>query len=780
MPVQRMAAQDLRWRVDPGWLVEQRGAGADHGRITAQLTNALQLALHSVGHRTGHVFVRGNPACDRAAILDEALAQVQPPPGPGNDLAFVHNFERPDQPRLLVLAAGQGERLRAALAELALFVRDGLSAALESRPIVNRLTALHERAEAEIRRMTAELEQQLKPHGLVLVREQVGHMLQLTVNVQQTGRVVTQDDLANLVSRGQVTQQEFERMREVIRQIRPELLKLARAVNRAWGQARKLRERMLQAECRRLMAELAEPLIQRIDHPGLKQHIEAVIRDVLDKRVDKPTAHLADPELLYGANIIHRAADRALAVIHERMPGPRNLAGIIDPAWVRGQRAVASFHGIRTGTLVSAGTGFVVLDAEDLVGRPETLQLLGNAMAHGVVHVQAASSSTPAVSLKPDPVPVQTRLIVTGTRRHWRQLGREHPAFLEYFGTPVDIPETFPRTPENVSRLAAELRQAAQELIPDRISDEALAALIEHAARIAGPGRLSRRMAELRRLLRQAALLARAAADDHVGAGHVHRAIESARPGHPDAAIPIGDHTWFPARRLRVGRLWISAAHSDGNREHGQIVQVQAGLARSAGTRIILSGLDNAVGPDVSLRVETLLAQLLHWDQPLDLHAVIEFRTARQETALVFDDSMIPGALLALLSRLADVPLRQDLAVLAALDSDGGLTRVAALNEQIEDAWRVARMEDAGTSGIIIPSPQRDSLMLCPDLLQSVSNQLFELFTAANIQQIIELLTGSPPGDWRGTGFEGNGLLERARRRLSRSNRTEAAASKPS
>lgn len=767
MAVNRISPSDLRWRVEPEWLVEQRNANEDHERVTRRLTEALQLALTSVGHRTGHVFVRGSPACDRTALIDEALSHLKSSREKRNDLVFMHNFARPDRPRLIQLPAGSASRIRSALNEMAVFVRDGLAPALESRPISNRLIALRERADAEIRRITKPLEDKLKPHGLVLVREEVGHMLQLTVNVQQTGRTVTQDDLANLVSRGQVSQKEFEQIRTTIRHVRPDLRELGREINRAWSQARRLRERMLHAECRRLLVEMADPMMREFKQPEVEEQLEMVIRDVLEKRVDKQTAHLADPELLYGANVLYQADAASLPVLRERMPTPRNLAGIIDPAWVEGRRAVASFHGIRAGSLVSAGTGFILLDAEELLSRPETIQLLGNAMAHGSVHLQSSTPSSPAISLNPDPVPVHARLIVTGTRRHWRQLGREHPDFLEFFAAPVDIPATFPRNAGNVSQLAAELRKAAEPLEPGRISDEALAALIEHAARLGGPGRLSRRMAELRRLLRQAALLARQQADDHIGAGHVHQATESARPGHPDAAIPIGDHSWYPARRHRVGQCWISASHSDGNRDHGQIVKVQASLAHGRGTRIMFSGLDHDPGPEVSLQLETLLTTILHLEAPLDLHALVHFETARQETPLVFDASMIYGAALVLLSRLSVVPLRQDIAVLGAVDGDGRLKRIDALNEQIEDAWRVAKMENSGTGGIIIPAQQRDSLMLCPALIQSASNQLFDVLTASSVMQTLELLTGTSPGEWSKEGFSAGAMLNNARTRLS-------------
>ena len=769
MVLSRIPPADLRWRVDPRSLVDDEASRTAHSETLDRLVSSLSQAVADNSPARGHIFVRGHAASDRGRLLESGLESIRPPKREHHDYCLVHNFIYPDRPRLLRLPAGSGKKLRAGLGEISRFIRDQLEAALEARPIRNRLQALSDRSDAEMRRLTQPLEKKLKPHGLVLVREEVGQLVRLTVHVQQTGRVITQDDLANLVAKGQVGPEEFEQIRTVIRDSQPRIRKLTEAINRTWNHAHQLRGRLLRAETRRLLADLAQPILRQFQNPGVKAHIEAIIGDVLEKRVDTPTGHLADPELLYSVNLVHTAVDNGLNVVHEHAPTPRNLGGTIDPSWLENRRSVASFLGVRGGSLLTANGGFLVIDAEDLLEHPRSISLLRNALTNGVIGIEPApdNASSPAISLRPAPIPIDARLILCGTQRHWQRLQREHPEFIGLFAAPIDIPDSIPRNAAGAGWIAARLRDAAERVHSAPISEEAIAALVEQAARMGGRDRLSTHMGDLLTVLRMAAVLAGASEDDHVSAVHVHEAIDRMRPPRPASPNPRFETSGFPARQHQLGQVHVSALEPDGDRNYGQLIRVQASLAHAPNTRIAFEGVAEAPGSETGIRIESALAHAMRMDKSIGLHALISCGTTSSGNPPRVGGALILGSVLALISRLSDLPLRQDLAVIGSLDSDCRLTAVDGINARIEDCFQIAQRNQAiGSPGVIIPTMQREALMLRPELIQAVRNDLFQVYAAGNLSQVLEMLTGTSPGHWRDGSFAADSMFDRARKRL--------------
>jgi len=766
MALSRITPADLRWRIDPRKLDDTEASRTAHSTTLERLVSSLSQAIADNSPGRGHVFVRGHAASDRDVLLENGLENLSVPERERHDYCLVHNFDYPDQPRLIPLPAGSGRKFKKGLGDISRFIRDQLEGALQARPIRNRLQALEERSDAEMRRVTSGLEKKLKPHGLVLMREEVGQLVRVTVHVQQTGRVITQDDLANLVAKGQVSPDEFDKIREVIRDCQPEIRKITESINATWNQAQQLRARLLRAETRRLLADLAQPLLQRFEQPEVKQHIDAIIGDVLEKRVDKPTAHLADPELLYGVNLVHSAPGNGINVLYEQVPTPRNLGGTIDPAWLENRRSVASYLGVRGGSLINAGGGFLVIDAEDLLQYPRSIALLRNALANGAVHIEPPpdTATSPAISLRPAAIPVDTRVIVCGTNTHWQRLQQEYPEFIGLFAAPIDIPDSIPRDTAGVNWIAGRLRDTARRIHSAPVSDEAIGALVEQAARMGGPDRLSTRMGDLFTVMRMAAVIADSGEGSHVSAVHVHEAIDRMRPPRPMSSNLRFETGGFPARQHQVGQVHVCGLEPDGDRNYGQLIRIQASLAHAPDTRIAFEGAAHAPGRQISIRIESALAQSMRMEKSIGLHALISCGSTSSGNPPSSGSTLILGSVLALISRLSDVPMRQDLAVIGNLDSDCRLTPVEGINARIEDSFRIAQQNAAsGNPGVVIPHIQRKDLMLRPELVQAVRNDLFQVYAAGNLSQVLEMLTGASPGQWRDGRFTPESMFDRAR-----------------
>jgi len=763
MVTTRVPPDELRWRCTEK-AVSAPGAKADPWReLRRALRARLEHALVADRGRGAHVFIRtGNPRIG-SMVLTSALARIQRSPEPA-DTCFVHNFDDPTRPRRIRVPAGHGHRLRTALGEIGRFVRDELDTALDARPIRNRLQAIDERVGADMDRMSAPVEEQLKPHGLVLVREETGQIVRLTIHVRQTGRVITQDDFANLVARGQVSREEFEKIRRIVRDLQPEVRALTARINESWRRARALRRRLLRAETRRLIVHLAEPLLASFDSEAVRRHLDAIIDDVLNTRGDRPAPPAADPELLYGANLVAAAESDAIPSVLETVPSRRNLAGTIDTAGPDPARPPAPFQGIRAGSLVGAGAGFLVIHAGDLLARPRSVALLENALRHGELVIQSRfDGGAPAVSLRPDPLPVDCRLVVIGTPADWNRLARRHAGFCRLFEQPLDVAAAVTRDRAGIGWLCAELRRRCASEGLHEPDAGALALLVEDAARRGGPGRLDADTGVVMRRIREAA---RNVADDpsrQIGPDDLVAAAERLSP--IEAVRPPGFR--FPNRQERPGRSHACLVARDGVRARAVLVQLQAVSAPDAAFSLQFDGIE--AGADerrLATRLAVVLARLLRLDRPLGLRVIIDVAGVPDDWTAGGAAALVPAVAAALVSELADAPLRQDLALFGRLHPDGRIGRAEAINECIEAAWR-ASGTDGGEPGVIMPAAQRDALMLDPELAQAAGNDLVRVLGAGNLDQALELMTGAGPGAWRDGAFPDDSIYARARRKLT-------------
>ena len=139
-----------------------------------------------------------------------------------------------------------------------------------------------------------------------------------------------------------------------------------------------------------------------------------------------------------------------------------------------------------------------------------------------------------------------------------------------------------------------------------------------------------------------------------------------------------------------------------------------------------------------------------------------------QSYAGIEGDSASGAELAALLSALADVPLRLDLAFTGAVSQTGQIMAVGGVTRKIEGFYKVcARQGLTGTQGVIIPYDNVDHLMLAPDVLDAVDAERFFVYPVRRIEEALTLLTGYASGRRLKDGsFTKNSLYERVNRRL--------------
>jgi len=759
----------LRWRPDnddiPGdWSRDIPVLDGTLGQDTAAET--LHYAIANPGHNQ-HVFLRGPRGSGRQRLLDSVFGNLQPKARQNRDFCFVHNFSNPDRPRLIVLSRGEGRPFQKQMHRIALFVRERLPDILANDPIRSRREARREAIERDTRLLLRPLEKKLEAEGLALMRSQAGPNARLQVSVRIMGKPVSQEEFRNMVARKQATEEDFRKFEERIHSYDDEIQKASRQIRKKWQQAQHHIEQIDITETARIMGEMTAEVSQRFKADGIETFLREIIDDVLEKRIGHETSQLADPTVLYGVNVLNMGREGSQApTLATSSVSPASLFGTVDPAWRSGGRAVASFQGIRSGTLIQADGGFLILDAEDLASEPAVFRQLLRILRAGEISITAPTAdwSQAAQSLRPEAAPIDVGVILVGDAANYDQLESISREFSRRFRLLADLEASVPRNAEGIDRTCRFISAVVQRENLPPLNRPALAAVVEISARLSDqPSRLTTQTGRLAEIVREAAFLAGKDGETEIGREHVKSAYARIRRR---AGLPFTTQTQhnIDSGRIRLrgrsaGQLNLIGREHLADEIFGFPTRLSLTMAGASDTSASLESGDQALA--VRRFLLPMITELLHLGKLPNLHVAMTIEPAIQTNDAA---STLLGQACGLIAALAGISIKQELAVIGSVDARGQVGRVDHINERIEaffDACTQVGLN--GQQGVIIPAVDRDRLALDKRVIKASTNDQFQVVAVASIAEAVECLTGTSAGIWKEDGFAEDSVLGMAR-----------------
>jgi len=733
-------------------------------------------ALHfglGMAHPGYHVFVLGEPGTSRHTtvfrLLQDMAARGRTPP----DLCYLHNFEDPRTPRLLRLPAGRGARLRADLQQLVRELTPAIDAALDADSHVDRVEALQDNHKKREEEAIAALGKAAEAEGLGLLNTAEGFVFA----PMREGQPMSPEDFEAL---SEAEHQAVEASVEAW------TLKLADLLADFPGWRQELQEAIARAERQAL-----RPVLAHLTR-GLRRHyadlaevlafIDAIRDDVIDcvaqgKLGEEEGAEEAEPEgpkvgfQRYQVNLlVDHSETRGAPVVCEDNPGFGNLIGSIEHLPLPGGQST-HFSMIRPGALHRASGGYLVLDASRLLTQPFAWDGLKRALRSGRIAIEPPAEAqgwSSQATLRPEPAPCQVKVVLVGERELYYMLMENDPDFSELFKVAADFEDELLRTPENeasFARLLASLVRGAG-LLP--FDGAATALLIEEAARHAEHAeRLSLHTRYLGDLMREAEYQARRADPDvsQVGSAAIRAAL-AARARRADR---------YPRHVLESTLEGSTLISTDGERagQANALVVVELAGERYGHPVRVTATARVGDGDVVDIERETELGGAIHSKGVLIITAFLAARYARHQplslaASLVFEqsygqvegDSASLAELCALLSALAQAPIRQSLALTGSVNQFGEVQVIGGVNEKIEGFYDLCKARGlTGDQGVLIPAASVPHLMLRPDVVEAAAAGHFHVWPVATVDEAMELLTGLPAGEADARGHLPRGSL---------------------
>lgn len=772
MPANELRPETLRRRYDPASISPPApGRAGGTAEIIGQprAASALEFAI-GVRGAGYNIFAHGAPGTGKQTLVLKTLrerAATRPTPP---DLCYVHNFADPRKPRLLSLPAGTAVALDRDLERLVGDLRAAIRGELESEDYQQRRQAIENEVKQRPVKALEELGERANQEGLALLHTPAG----LIVVATRDGAAVTDEAFHTLPA------EEQQRLRTRIEAFQAEVEKAMRHLP-GWVRARRERLRALTTEVTgRAVAHLVADLGERYASvPGVLEHLERLQQDVVERAEDllerEAPARNALFEALprpfgpgaslrrYRINVlVDNSGMTGAPVVYEDNPTYDNLLGRVEQAAQFGA-LVTDFTLITGGALHRANGGYLVLEAHKLLRTPYAWEGLKRALQSRRLRIESlgqALSLISTVSLEPEPTPLDVQVVLLGEPALYYLLSALDPDFAELFKVTADFDEHVDATEDHRRRYADLIFLLALREGLRAFDRTAVARVLEHSARLAGhQEKLTGRLAVIVDLLREADYWAGVGQADTVSAVHVQQAI--------DAQVHRADRLYQRTREeIARGTLMIDTAGAKvgqvnglsfallGSFAFGRPARITARVRMGRGDVVDIEREVELGGPVHSKGVLILAAYLgarYAPNRPLALSASLVFE---QSYASVEGDSASAAELFALLSAIAAVPVRQDLAVTGSVNQHGDIQVVGGVNEKVEGFFDVCRARGlTGSHGVIIPAGNVQNLMLRQDVVDSVAAGKFHVHAIRTVDEGIELLTGLPAGE-RGPGGE--------------------------
>jgi lon-related putative ATP-dependent protease len=521
------------------------------------------------------------------------------------------------------------------------------------------------------------------------------------------------------------------------------------------------------------------------DEKEVLAHLDALERDVLDNADDflkSPDAAaeskaLGPPERRYQVNVLVDNGETVGApVVSEEYPTHANLVGRVEHLQVFGA-LVTDLHLMKAGALHRANGGYLLLDARAVLSQPFSWEALKRALRSREMRLESPAQSLglmSTVSLEPEAVPLDVKVVLFGERAIFELLDRLDPDVRLLFKVLVDFEDEIPRTPENCRQYARLLAALAQKERIAPLSKGAVGRLIEESSRHAGEAdKLSTHVLEAFDLVREAAHAARERGADIVDGEDVERAVESRlrRSGRVRERLleeTLRGTMLVDTAGERVGQINGLSVIEIGRVMFGRPMRITAKTRLGRGEVVDIEREVELGGPLHSkgvLILSSFLSARYAPDHPLSLAATLAFE---QSYGMVEGDSASCAELCALLSALAGAPIRQSWAMTGSVNQHGEVQAIGGVNEKIEGFFDLCAARGlTGEQGCIIPAANVRHLMLRDDVVRAVSEGKFRVVAVDDVDQAMELLTGLEAGE-RGAGgrFAEGSLNARVEARL--------------
>jgi len=701
-----------------------------------------------------NVFVMGEPGTGRFSFVRRYLKAEAKRLATPSDRVYVNHFDEPREPRAVELPAGTASAFIADINGLIDNLLATFPAVFEHPSFQQKKSAIDRAFNKRYDQALDVIERLALEKGIALYRD--SNNIAFTPMLE--GKALDEAEFA------QLPEAERERFHADIasleERLNEELASLPQWKRESSNQLRQLNEETITVALQPLLAPLSETYAENAEVCAYLQAVQVnLLKTVVDQLVDAERADAQTRKLLEEqycpSLVVGHPAQGGAPVVFEPHPTYDNLFGRIEYNTDQGA-LYTSYRQLRPGALHRANGGFLILEADKMLGEPFVWDALKRALHSRQLKMESPLGDLgriATVTLNPQVIDLQVKLIIIGARQLYYALQDHDPDFQEMFRVLVDFDEDIPLGDESLEQFAQLMKTRTSEEGMAPLTAAAVARLATYSARLAEhQGRLSARIGDLFQLVSEADFIRGLAGETLTDVGHIERALKAkaTRTGRVSARI-IDD--------MLAGIILIDTAGAAVGKCNGLTVLEVGDSAFGVPARISATVYPGGSGI-VDIEREVNLGQPIHSKGVMILTGYLGSRYAQefplaisasialeQSYGYVDGDSASLGEVCTLISALSRTPLKQCFAITGSINQFGEVQAVGGVNEKIEGFFRLCEARGlTGEQGAIIPHSNVTTLMLDERVLQAVRAGQFHVYAVRHVDEALSLLVGADAG----------------------------------
>lgn len=692
-------------------------------------------------------------------IKKEALTQPTP-----NDYCYVNNFDDNRKPTVLEIPHGKGNLFKEAVDELIDDLLNILPASFESKEYREKKESLSQQLKEKETDIFETIRDEARNEQIGFLRSTEGFGF---VPVHENGDIITSEEFEELPDEEKkAIQEKISALQKRLQDILRDITKWKRDTQKAIKSLNKM-----------FAGEIVSHLIEDIKKEyggidGVNAFLDALQGDVTDNVEeflnpgDKAQGLFSPPPpkdpkdnpafKKYKVNVLINHTQEGAPVIYEDNPTFQNLVGHVEHIAQFGT-LLTDFSLIKPGAFHKANGGYLILDARKLLMQPFAWEGLKRSLRSREIKIESleqAMSLTRTTSLEPEPLKLDVKIILLGERELYYLLYTYDLEFRELFKVVADFEDNMPWDNDNAMLYAKMVATVAKkhDLLP--LTPEGVGRVIEHSSRLAGDiGKLSTHIGSITDILEEADHLAKSAEKPLIGREEIIQAIDNRR--YRNSRIKermfesIEEGTiMIDTDGEVIGQINALSVISLGEQAFGRPSRITAKTRLGSGRIIDIEReveLGGAIHSKGVMILSSFLGSRYVREDPLSLSATLVFE---QSYGGIEGDSASSTELYALLSSLAEIPIKQSFAVTGSVNQHGQVQPIGGVNEKIEGFFDLCRAKGfAKDQGVIIPRTNVKHLMLKDEVLEAVERGEFAIYAVDTVDEGIAILTGEKAGE---------------------------------
>lgn len=714
--------------------------------------------------QTGYnLFVVGPAGTGRMTYTLDSVAKMAKERAVPNDWCYVYNFENPDSPLVISLPPGKGTEFQRKIEILLIDIEREIRSTFTSEEYEKRKNMIIEEYRAKVEEHWEKAE---------------AYAAELNFKIERTPAGI---NTIPLLFGRPMDRKEYEQLSDSNKElIKTKEKQVDEKIRETLYQMRKIEE-MLRKSLDQFMKQTAasaiESLFQPIqelykDNPKVITYLEAYLHDVVEhfnfflddneeqSNIMNTLTGTKEQQLhRYTVNLfVNNKNVNGAPVIYETNPTSYNLFGKVEYRGALGSW-FTDFTFIKPGSLHLANGGYLILQATELLQLPFAWALLKRALQNGHVQIDnpyEERSIFPTSGLKPEPIPLNIKVIIIGSYYIYDLLSSIDEDFHKLFKVKVEFDTMMDKDEENSLKMARFVKNFARKegLLP--FHRRAVARIIDFSSRLVEEqSKLSTRFQEITKILVESSYWANKSGSAFVDEQHIRQAFFE--------QLHRSNHVSEQYRdMIKKGIIMVDTAGFRVGQINGLAVMGTRDSIFGIPTKITAQTFAGKSGI-MNIERETAMSGQIHNKGLLILTGFLSGEFAKNRTiplsaSITFEqtyspidgDSASSPELYVLLSSLSEVPINQGIAVTGSVNQWGEIQPIGGVNEKIEGFFQICKEKGlTGKQGVIIPKQNTNNLMLELEVVEAVKNGQFHIWEVGHISEGIEILTGVLSGSLR-------------------------------